>query len=167
MAARSAVGLDIGTSGVRAAELSFGKGEATLQRFGRPGCVCTGKSWASPSAPKRASLNSRLPGVTCYDIFACGDTHELLAEEPGTYFLTDFLVRAFDRVVVRPLGLDRHPELRDDYFRHYRRVVWLAQAPTAELRERAERAAATLQLPLEMRLVGDGGLELALEQILC
>jgi hypothetical protein len=109
---------------------------------------------------------ARLPGATCYDVFACGDTHELLAEEPGTYFLTDFLVRAFDRVVVRPLGLDRHPELRDEYFRHYTRVVWLAQAPTDELRERAERAAATLRLPLEVRLVGDGGLERALEQIL-
>src|SRR5919108_1287661 len=76
----------------------------------------------------------RLEGADCYAVY--GAEHE-----PGTYFLTDFLVRAFDRVVVRPLGLDRYPELRDDYFRHYTRVVWLAQRPTAELRARAELAA--------------------------
>jgi len=51
-----------------------------------------------------------------------------MAEEPGTYFLTDFLARAFDRVVVRELGLDRYPELRDDYFCGYRRVLWLPSA---------------------------------------
>ena len=53
-----------------------------------------------------------------------------LEEEPGTYFLTDFLARTFEHTVVRELGLDRHPELRDEYFRHYTRVMWLAQRPT-------------------------------------
>ena len=104
----------------------------------------------------------RLSGEHCYDVFARAEVAEALAEEPGTYFLTDFLVRSFDRTIWRSLGLDRYPELRDDYFRHYTRVVWLAQRPTAALRARAEAAAARLRLPLEVREVGDGGLERAL-----
>ena len=101
----------------------------------------------------------RLDGAHCYEVY--GAEHE-----PATYFLTDFLVRSFDRVVWRGLGLDRHPELRDDYFRHYERIVWLAQEPNGELHARARRAASLLQLPLEVRETGDGGLERALERLL-
>jgi hypothetical protein len=103
----------------------------------------------------------RLPGHDCYMLFGGFAEHE-----PGTYYLTDFLVRSFDRVVWRGLGLDRHPELRDDYFGNYERVVWLAQAPDTTLRALAERAADRLGLPLEIREVGDTGLERALERLL-
>ncbi|HKA67670.1 MAG TPA: DUF1638 domain-containing protein [Actinomycetes bacterium] len=101
----------------------------------------------------------RLGGQHCYDVLAGqARMRELLEREPGTYLLTDFLVRSFARTVVVELGLDRYPELRADYFRHYRRVVWLTQRPTAELVEKAEAAAGLLELPLDVIHVGDAGL---------
>lgn len=113
----------------------------------------------------------RLPGQHCYDLYAGPPAVEALAaDDPGTYLLTDFLVRSFARTVVQELGLDRHPELRDDYFRHYTRVVWLAQTddPTerAELRTLAQQAADRIGLPLEVRPTGTGGLERALRDLL-
>jgi uncharacterized protein DUF1638 len=107
----------------------------------------------------------RLEGAHCYDLFARDEVRDALGEEPGTYFLTDFLARTFEHTVMKELGLDRHPELRDDYFGNYKRVLWLAQRPTLGTKLAAERAAAALGLPLEIRDVGDAGLERALEAL--
>jgi hypothetical protein len=109
----------------------------------------------------------RLGGEHCYDVIAGTEQmQELLAREPGTYVLTDFLVRSFRRSVIAELGLDRYPDLRDDYFGHYRRVVWLAQWPTAELTEQAREAAELLGLPLEVIRVGDEGLTRQLHRLI-
>jgi hypothetical protein len=91
----------------------------------------------------------RLPGLHCYDVFAAPDRVAAMFDaEPGTYVLTDFLLRSFDRSVLAELGLDRRPELWPDYFGHYRRLVWLAQEPSPALEADAERVAAMFGLPL-------------------
>ena len=101
----------------------------------------------------------RIAGPHCYAFFAgAADFDALMDDEPGTFFLTDYLVRHFDQLVVKGLGLDRFPQLRDDYFQHYRRVVYLAQFADAGLQARAEQAAARLGLAFDMRLTGLGGL---------
>jgi Protein of unknown function (DUF1638) len=107
----------------------------------------------------------RLAAQDCYDVFAREQVREALEEEPGTYFLTDFLARTFERTVVRELGLDRHPELREDYFRNYTRVLWLAQRPTDATRAAAERAAARIGLPLQELAAGTDELERQLERL--
>jgi hypothetical protein len=108
----------------------------------------------------------RLRAENCYELIAREEVREALEEEPGTYFLTDFLARTFEHTVMRELGLDRHPELRHDYFGNYKRVIWLAQRPTLGTKLAAERAAAALGLPLEVREVGDAGLENGLAELL-
>jgi hypothetical protein len=85
--------------------------------------------------------------------------HDLMEEEPGTFFLTDFLVRGFQGTILKGLGLDRFPELRDVYFRNYRRLVYLVQQEDPELEEKAQRIAQDLSMPLEIRYTGYGLLE--------
>ena len=97
----------------------------------------------------------RLPGAHCYELFAGAELFATLHDdEPGTFFLTDFLTRHFEPLVWQGLGLDRHPELRDVYFAHYRRVVLLSQSDDPELVDDARRAADRLGLRFEHRHVG-------------
>jgi hypothetical protein len=106
----------------------------------------------------------RLPGLHCYDVLAGPDRlREVLAAQPGTYLLTDFLVRSFPRSVLAELGLDRYPELWRDYFGHYRQVVWLAQSRDAALAAEADAIGAMFGLPLRVIDVGTAGLERELE----
>jgi hypothetical protein len=104
----------------------------------------------------------RLPGAHCYEVYAGSAAFARMAdEEPGTFYLTDFLVRSFDRLVIRGLGLDHHPELRPLYFGNYRRVVYLSQTDDAKLLAAARDAADHLGLAFEHRHTGLGDLALA------
>lgn len=109
----------------------------------------------------------RIAGPHCYEMFAGSqDFAALMTEEPGTYFLTDYLLRSFESLVIKGLGLDRHPDLRETYFRHYTRLVYLAQTEDAALREKAQWAAETLGLRLEIRRTGYGALESRLVELM-
>ena len=115
-----------------------------------------------------ARLNlRRLPGLHCYDVLAGpARLREMFEREPGTYLLTDFLVRSFRRSVLAELGLDAHPELWPDYFGHYRQVVWLAQARDETMDAEAAAVAGMFRLPLTVVDVGTSGLERELERLL-
>ena len=105
----------------------------------------------------------RIPGAHCYEFFATGAVFAALHDaEPGTFYLTDFLVRHFERLVIQGLGLDRHPELALEYFRNYRRVVYLAQVDDEALSAAAAAVAVRLKLSYERRLTGYGDLERSL-----
>ncbi len=108
----------------------------------------------------------RLPGAHCYEFYATGPGFAVLHDrEPGTFYLTDFLTRHFDRLVWDGLGLDRWPDLRDNYFGNYRRLVYLSQVPTSDLIERAAAAAKRLGLAFEHRHSGYGDLASTLVDI--
>lgn len=101
----------------------------------------------------------RLPGAHCYQVFAGADDFARLAdEEPATFWLTDFLARNFERLVIGGLGIDRHPELEELYFGNYRRLVYLSQTDDPGLLALARRAADRLGLAFEHHHTGYGGL---------
>ncbi len=101
----------------------------------------------------------RIAGPHCYQFYA-GETNfaALMDDEPGSFFLTDYLVRHFDLLILRGLGLDRYPQLLGDYFGNYRKLVYLAQIEDAGLVERAKTAADRLGLAYEYRYTGYGEL---------
>ena len=102
----------------------------------------------------------RIAGAHCYEFFATPVVFAALADaEPGTFYLTDFLLRHFERLVIRALGIDRHPELLPVYFGSYRRLVYLAQAPIADSENQARAIAARLGLQYRFESTGYGGLE--------
>ncbi len=106
----------------------------------------------------------RLPGAHCYEFFSgSGLFSQLSDEEPGTFYLTDFLVRNFDRLVKKGLGLDRHPQLLSSYFGNYRRVIYLAQTPTEELLAMARQHADYLGLEFRQQNTGLAPLNLVLK----
>ena len=105
----------------------------------------------------------RLSGAHCYQFFAGGEFfNKLSEEEPGTFYLTDFLVRYFERLVVKTLKIDQHPELRDAFFGNYQRVVYISQTTDPELLKKGKDAAGFLQLRFEHIHRGYGELETGL-----
>lgn len=106
---------------------------------------------------------SMIEGPHCYSFFEGNKAFAArMDDEITAFYLTDFLARQFDAFVMRPLGLDRHPELRDMYFGHYEKLVYLAQTDDAELDRLAQQAAHRLGLSYERRFTGFGDLETAL-----
>ena len=107
---------------------------------------------------------SRIEGAHCYAFYAGEEAFSRLTEdEPGTFFLTDFLTRHFDALVIRGLGLDRFPQLRDDYFGNYRRLVHLAQFDDPDMETKAKAAAEKLGLAYERRFTGLDGIRAFLD----
>ncbi len=105
----------------------------------------------------------RIPGAHCYEFFATSPVFTALAEaEIGTFYLTDFLLRHFERLVVQGLGLDKHPELFPTYFGNYRKLVYLAQRPSTDAIERARAIATRMGLSFESLVTGYGTLGTAL-----
>ncbi len=109
----------------------------------------------------------RIPGAHCYEFFTGSKTFQTLAEsEPGSFYLTDFLTRHFERLVIKGLGIDRLPQLKSVYFNNYKRLVYLAQSDSEELRAMARQHAATLELNYEYHNCGSSPLSRVLKPAL-
>jgi hypothetical protein len=110
---------------------------------------------------------TRIPGPHCYEFYAGTAAYTSMTDdEPGTFFLTDYMARHFDRLIIQGLWLDRHPELLASYFGNYRRLVYLAQTEDDALQAEARRAAVRLGLDYEYRWTGFGGLTTHLERVM-
>jgi len=108
----------------------------------------------------------RLPGPHCYELYAGAEAFAQLQEqELGTLYLTDYLVRHFERLILEGLGILDHPELQDVYFKNYTRLVYLSQEHDPDLDRLARQAADRLGLRFEKVVAGYGGLVDALVEI--
>jgi hypothetical protein len=102
---------------------------------------------------------TRLPGAHCYEFFAGSQRYdEFMEAELGSFFVTDFLVKFFDRLVIEGLGIDRYPELKEMYFKHYKKLIYIAQTDDLELQEKAKQCAQKLGLEYQYCYVGVEGL---------
>ncbi|WP_210009606.1 DUF1638 domain-containing protein [Neorhizobium galegae] len=109
---------------------------------------------------------ARIEGPHCYSFFAGNDVFAAKADEDlFSFFLTDFLARQFEAFVIEPLGLDRHPQLKDMYFGNYRKLVYLSQEEDKVLQDKARGAAEYLGLEYEYRFTGYGDLTQALRSV--
>ena len=108
----------------------------------------------------------RLPGAHCYEFFSSTQTFsKMLEEEPGSFFLTDFLVKSFENLIWQGLKINRHPELLNIYFRHYKRLVYLAQTESQALQTQAKEIAQRLELNYFYRFTGYGALSPSLSDL--
>ena len=108
----------------------------------------------------------RLPGAHCYEFFSSTQTFsKMLEEEPGSFFLTDFLVKSFEKLIWQGLKINSHPELLNIYFRNYKRLVYLAQTESLALQTQAQEIAQRLGLSYLYRFTGYGGLTPALSDL--
>ena len=109
----------------------------------------------------------RLPGAHCYEFYSGNQSFAgMMDEEPGSFFLTDFLVEAFEKLVWQGMKIDRHPELLQVYFKHYKKLVYLGQTVNSELQTQADEIASRLGLKYEYRYTGYGELGPALSALL-
>ena len=139
------------------------KVDKVRERYGRDVRIFVGYADCGTAGTLDAYLEreglERIAGEHCFEFYAGAATYAAMQEaEVGTFYLTDFLARQFDSIIIAGLGLDRHPELLPTYFGNYRRLVYLAQTDDPQLDRRAEAAAARLGLAYERRRTGYGQL---------
>ncbi len=109
---------------------------------------------------------SRIAGPHCYSFFVGNALFPKQSEQEITsFYLTDFLAEHFENFVIKPLGLDKHPELKNIYFEHYEKVIFLAQTENSQLKDKAKAAADYLDLKFEYQFTGYGDLDVTLNQL--